>query len=144
MTVEAITAVLGGQKTLRRKVRSDADLRLLTRDGLPVGALPALAEGIAVERKALAKVVGISGRTLSRRLAHSARLSAEESDRTVRLARIVALATDTLGTREKASRWLQSPNRVLEDQTPLSLLDTDSGVRAVETILGRIEYGLYS
>ena len=144
MTVEAITAVLGGQKTLRRKVRSDADLRLLTRDGLPVGALPALAEGIAVERKALAKVVGISDRTLSRRLAHSARLSAEESDRTVRLARIVALATDTLGTREKASRWLQSPNRVLEDQTPLSLLDTDSGVRAVETILGRIEYGLYS
>ena len=136
--------MLGGQKTLRRKVISDADLRLLTRDGLPVGALPALAEELAVERKTLAKVVGISDRTLSRRLASSARLSAEESDRTVRLARVVALAAETLGTSRKASLWLQTPNRALEGQTPLELLDTDGGVRSVETVLGRIAYGMYS
>ncbi len=144
MTVAEISAVLGGQKTLRRKVTSDADLRLLTRDGLPVGALPALAEELAVERKTLAKVVGISDRTLSRRLASSARLSAEESDRTVRLARVVALAAETLGTSRKASLWLQTPNRALEGQTPLELLDTDGGVRSVETVLGRIAYGMYS
>jgi uncharacterized protein (DUF2384 family) len=30
-----------------------------------------------------------------------------ESDRIVRLARVVAIAADTLGTTEKAARWLQ-------------------------------------
>lgn len=62
----------------------------------------------------------------------------------MRLARVVAMATDTLGTSKKASLWLQPPNRVLEGKTPWELLDTDTGVRSVETVLGRIEWGLYS
>jgi putative toxin-antitoxin system antitoxin component (TIGR02293 family) len=144
MTVAAITAVLGGRRTLKRKVNSDSELTLLTRQGLPVGTLTLLAEELAVERKTVARVVGISDRTLSRRIAKHERLSADESDRMVRLARVVALATDTLGTTKKASLWLQTPNRVLGGETPLSLLDTDSGVRSVETILGRIAWGVYS
>jgi putative toxin-antitoxin system antitoxin component (TIGR02293 family) len=54
------------------------------------------------------------------------------------------MATGTLGTSEKASRWLQAPNMALDDQHPLDLLDTDLRARSVETILMRIEYGLYS
>jgi putative toxin-antitoxin system antitoxin component (TIGR02293 family) len=144
MTVSAITTALGGRKILKRKVDSDSDLTLLTREGLPVGTLTLLAHQLSIERKTLARVVGISDRTLSRRLANNERLTAEESDRTVRLARIVALTTNTLGTSQKASSWLQTPNRALDGQRPLDLLDTDTGVRSVETILARIEYGLYS
>jgi len=144
MTVTAITAVLGGRRTLKRRVDSDSELRMITREGLPVDAFTLLARDLSVERKTLARVVGISERTLSRRIAKDERLSAEESDRMVRLARVVAMATDTFGTIKKASLWLQTPNRVLGGETPLSLLDTDSGVRSVETVLGRIEWGLYS
>ena len=144
MAVAAITAVLGGKRMLKRKVDSDLELTVLTREGLPVGTLTLLAEELKVERKTVARVIGISERTLSRRIAKGERLSAEESDRTVRLARVFALATDTFGTSQKASSWLQKPNRVLDGQIPLDLLDTDTGVRAVETVLGRIEYGLYS
>jgi putative toxin-antitoxin system antitoxin component (TIGR02293 family) len=144
MSVAAIAAVLGGTRLLKRKVDYESELTLLTREGLPVGALTSLARELSVERKTLARVVGISDRTLSRRIAKDERLSAEESDRTVRLARVVALATDTLGTARKASLWLQTPNMALNDQVPLELLDTDTGVRSVETILGRIAYGLFS
>jgi putative toxin-antitoxin system antitoxin component (TIGR02293 family) len=144
MTVAAITTALGGRKVLKRKVDSDSDLTLLTREGLPVGTLTLLAHQLSVERKTLARVVGISDRTLSRRLANNERLTAEESDRTVRLARIVALTVDTLGDSTKASSWLQSPNRALDGERPLDLLDTDTGTRSVETILGRIAYGIYS
>ena len=129
---------------LRRTVKSDAELTVPTREGLPVKTLTLLAAELGVERKRLARVVGISERTLSRRLAGDGRLSAEESDRTVRLARVMAMAKDTLGTGEKAASWLQSPNRALEGEVPLEMLDTDTGVRAVETILQRIEYGVYS
>lgn len=144
MTAAAIAQVMGGRKTLKREVESDVDLRHLTREGLPVGALPMLAEELAVERKTLAKVVGISSRTLSRRLAGNSRLSAEESDRTVRVARVMAQAVDTFGDSKKAALWMQAPNSTMEGQSPLSLLDTDSGSRWVETILGRIAWGVYS
>ena len=144
MTVAAITAVLGGRRMLKRQVDSDSELTLLTREGVPVGTLTLLAQELDVERKTVANVIGISDRTLSRRIAKDERLSAQESDRMVRLARVFALATDTLGTAQKASLWLQSPNNVLEGQTPFSLLDTDAGVRSVETVLGRIAWGVYS
>jgi uncharacterized protein (DUF2384 family) len=45
---------------------------------------------------------------------------------------------------EKASHWLQTSNRGLGGEVPLDLMDTDAGVREVETVLGRIEYGLFS
>jgi putative toxin-antitoxin system antitoxin component (TIGR02293 family) len=144
MTVAAITAVLGGKQMLRRTVETDSELRVITRGGLPVGTLPVLAEKLAVERKTLARVVGISDRTLSRRIADGGRLTAEESDRTVRLARVFAMALDTFGGEEKASSWLRRPNRVLEGQPPLELLDTDAGVQSVETVLMRINYGIFS
>jgi putative toxin-antitoxin system antitoxin component (TIGR02293 family) len=129
---------------LKRQVDSDSELTLLIREGLPVGTLTLLAQELDVERKTVANVIGISDRTLSRRIAKDERLSAQESDRMVRLARVFALATDTLGTAQKASLWLQTPNNVLEGQTPFSLLDTDAGVRSVETVLGRIAWGVYS
>jgi putative toxin-antitoxin system antitoxin component (TIGR02293 family) len=144
MTATAIATVLGGRKTLKRNVTSDTELRVITREGLPVGTLARLAEGLGVERKRLAKVVGISDRTLSRRLASDSRLSAEESDRTMRLARVMAHAADTLGTAVKASRWLQSPILALGGEVPLDLLDTDAGAKAVEDVLLRIEYGVFS
>ena len=144
MTATAIATVLGGRKTLKRNVTSESELRVITRNGLPVATLPLLAGKLAVERGTLAKVVGISDRTLSRRLASNARLTLEESDRTMRLARVVAHAFDVFGDEEKAAHWLNTPNRVMEGDTPLSLLDTDAGVVWVGTILGRIEYGIYS
>ena len=60
------------------------------------------------------------------------------------MARVLALAKETLGDMEKASRWLQTSNRALEGDKPIDRLDTDIGVRSVEQVLGRIEYGLYS
>jgi putative toxin-antitoxin system antitoxin component (TIGR02293 family) len=144
MTASAITDVLGGQKVFKRKLAVDTDLRVMTREGLPVKALPALAQELSIELKALAKVVGISDRTLSRRLASGARLTADESDRTMRVARVFAQAKNTFGNPVKAAHWLNAPNRVMEGETPLSMLDTDAGVQWVETILGRIDYGIYS
>lgn len=82
-------------------------------------------------------------RTLARRR-ESKRLTAEESDRLVRLARVFTHAIDVFGDREKAATWLKRPNRVLHNMAPIDTLDTDLGVQEAETVLGRIEYGVYS
>lgn len=143
MTATAIANVLGGQKALKKKVGTNDDLVLLVRNGLPIAIFTMLAENWSFNKADLARAVGISPRTLSRRISSHGRMSAMESDRTVRLARLLAFANDLFGDRDKASQWLQTRNVVLGEK-PLEMLDTDAGIRSVETILGRIAWGIYS
>ncbi len=144
MTVDAIAEVLGGRKVLKRKISTAEELVQITRKGLPVDILRELAVELGIDRQAVASLIGIPARTLSRRLSSRSRLSAAESDRSVRVARIVAQAKDTFDDLPMAANWLQAPNRVLKGQRPIDLLDTDAGVQQVETVLGRIAYGVYS
>ena len=144
MTVAAIAEVLGGKKALRKNVETFSELVELTRMGLPAAILGIIARSLAVHRVSVAKLIGISERTLSRGVSINARLTAEESDRMVRLARVLALAKETLGGMDKAGRWLQTSNRALEGERPFDRRDTDAGVRSVEQVLGRIAYGVYS
>jgi len=39
---------------------------------------------------------------------------------------------------DEAATWLQRPNRELNGELPIRLLDTDVGARQVEDILGRL------
>ncbi len=135
--------ILGGKKVLGRAVSSEQDLLPIIRSGLPHAALESLLDILDISREQAAASMALPKRTLARRKLQ-ARLTAGESDRVYRFARLTALAVNVLGTREKAARWLQKPNRALGNEIPLHLLDTDLGARQVETILGRIEHGVYS
>ena len=138
-----IVEALGGRNVLRERL---ADYRAVierARSGLPYAALEALAGRYAIPRETLARVLHLPVRTLARRKKER-RLSADESDRLLRLSRVAAMAEEALGAHDKAGRWLQKPNRALGGGVPLDLLDTDLGARQVETILGRIEHGIYS
>jgi putative toxin-antitoxin system antitoxin component (TIGR02293 family) len=114
VTISAIADVLGGRKTLRRDIQTSSDLAQATRAGLSLNSLDALSEELTMQRLAVAKLLGISERTLTRRVSSDSRLTATESDRVVRLARVLALAKETLGNKERANRWLQTSNRALE------------------------------
>ncbi len=144
MKSAAIAKVLGGRKVLGRAVKKPADLAQLVRRGLPATSVTALAEKLDVGNAVLSRQLGIAQRTLTRRLSQGSRLTAAESDRTVRLARLYAHAVEMIGSEEKAVEWLRTPNRALGGGRPLDQLDTDLGARAVEDILGRIAYGVYS
>jgi len=144
MTSQNIADVLGGKKVLGRAVKSLTDLAELVREGLPASSVIALAEKLDLGNAALSRKLGIPQRTMTRRLSQHSRLSAAESDRTVRLARVYATAVEMIGNKEKAVEWLRTPNRALAGERPLDQLDTDLGAREVEDVLGRIAYGVYS
>ncbi len=57
---------------------------------------------------------------------------------------IIARLEEVFGSREKSEVWLNEPNRALNMQTPLDLLDTDEGAKQVEDVLIRIEHGVFS
>jgi len=144
MAAQTLPDFLGGEAILGRAVDSSGAMAELVREGLPAEALNLLAKRLDLRQAEISAKIGIPQRTLTRRLARHARLTAAESDRTVRLARVYATAVDTLGSEDKAGQWLKTPNRVLRGNRPIDQLDTDPGVREVEDVLGRIAYGVYS
>jgi putative toxin-antitoxin system antitoxin component (TIGR02293 family) len=140
----AIAEALGGRKILGKVIKTPDELAELVRKGLPASSVKALAERLALANTALSRQLGIPQRTMTRRLSQSSRLTAAESDRAVRLARMYAIAIEMIGDKEKGVEWLRTPNRALGGKRPFDLLDTDVGARQVEDILGRIAYGVYS
>ena len=144
MTSASIAEVLGGQRILGRRIRTVKDLAELVRKGLPADSLAALGARLELNNAALSGKVGIPARTLTRRFSRHARLTAAESDRAMRMARVYAAAVEMIGNAGKAAAWLRTPNRALGGELPLDQLDTDLGAREVENLLGRIAYGVYS
>jgi putative toxin-antitoxin system antitoxin component (TIGR02293 family) len=113
------------------------------RDGLPFDSLRAVMSRFQLAKQEVAAILHMSPRTLARRKLER-RLSPDESDRLMRLVRVIALAAETLGSEGHALSWLRASNRALGGRTPLGLLDIDLGVHLVEQLLGRIEHGVYS
>jgi len=111
------------------------------RRGLPVRALDHLAQLLRVDRAELARVLGVSLRTLQRKAGESERLDVAVSDRLARVRRILDLATDVLGEQAKGAHWLTSRSRALGGEVPLHMLDTDMGTQRVQQELYQIEFG---
>lgn len=80
-------------------------------------------------------------------------LTVSESDRLIRLLRVLSLAERVYGSRERALRWLRRANGrlwrgerdgvELEERKPISLLTTDIGARMVEELLLQIDEGYF-
>jgi putative toxin-antitoxin system antitoxin component (TIGR02293 family) len=144
MALHSVHDVLGGELILGRPMGKSGSLAELVREGLPVKALFLLAQRLNLRQSEISEKIGIPQRTLTRRMTQHSKLTAAESDRTVRLAQVYSTAAETLGDGDKAAAWLKTPNRSLRGGRPLDQLDTDPGVREVESVLGRIAYGVYS
>ena len=86
----------------------------------------------------------IPKRTLARRRARHEALTVEETDKALRLARISAEADRVFGDPEKSSRWLRKKSAALSGNTPLALLKSETGARAVDDLLGQIDHGMFS
>src|SRR5256885_7645172 len=83
-------------------------------------------------------------RTLARRRAANERLTIEETDKALRLARIAAQAERVFGAADKAHRWLRKAKRALQGETPLAYLASEAGARVVEDMLHRVEHGVFA
>ena len=122
--------------------RSDFDLARITEEGISTDSLSALKErGLTFSE--ISEII-ISPRTLKHRKARREPLSHEETDRVVRVARILSLAEDVFASPEKALMWLRMPDERLENRTPLKMLTTESGGRLVENMLWQIDEGIYT
>lgn len=140
MDAQQVAEVLGGEAILGVRVRSLADLEGLIRGGLPKASLRLAAERIAENRAQANAIIHqfIPESTYKRRR----RLSVAESERSERLARVIALAEHTWGDQESAHSWLRTSNAHLGGRAPLEAASSELGARQVEEILYRAIHGI--
>ena len=132
--------IVGGAAVVGGNAALGMDLVRMVRRGLPVGAVQFVLDSGVLTPAELDRIV-LPRKTLANRR-RLGTLTPEQSDRLVRVARMIAAAEETFGSREKAGTWLRRPTTVLAGESPLDLLDTDEGAREVETLLGRIAHGI--
>jgi putative toxin-antitoxin system antitoxin component (TIGR02293 family) len=82
-------------------------------------------------------------RTLQHRRSKREKLTVEESDKVMRMIRVLAQAESVYGNRERALAWLRKPHAQLGGRAPLALLKTDTGSRIVEELLIQIDEGMF-
>ena len=68
-------------------------------------------------------------------------LGPQASQTAARLDHVLAVAERVWGNDADATEWLNSPHPELQGATPFSLLRTEAGGRAVETLLTALEFG---
>ncbi|HLZ66232.1 MAG TPA: antitoxin Xre/MbcA/ParS toxin-binding domain-containing protein [Aliidongia sp.] len=132
--------IVGGATVVGENVTAAMDVVRLVRSGLPVGTVQFVLDSGRLTLAEIDRIV-MPRKTLENRRKLGT-LTPEQSDRLLRVARVLAAAEDTFGGQNKAGTWLRRPTTSLMDQRPLDLLDTDEGARAVETLLGRIDHGI--
>lgn len=135
-----IVEVLGGEGILGGGTVTSQALCSRIREGLPYASYEHVALLLAINLNELGEVLDLPKSTRVRR--KQGQLRPIESDRLVRVARVLASARRILGSMERATAWMHRPNRALNGETPLHLLDTEVGEQLVEEALGRLEYGV--
>jgi putative toxin-antitoxin system antitoxin component (TIGR02293 family) len=122
------------------KAATTADLSHAVEQGLPKKALRRTALRAAPERGAARRLIirVIPEATYKRRV----RLNLEESERTERLARVIATAEFVWDDGDRAREWLNTPHPELDNKPPLECAITELGARRAETVLFRLFYGV--
>lgn len=126
---------MGGEDVLRFEIRSQLDLVMLVDRGIPAASLARLSS-IGFAREEIASL-GIQQRAQDQA---DITLSAEESDRLVRLLRVHSLAEDAMRNVDMANAWLRSPSEELNGKTPLECVRTEAGAQLVEMVLATISW----
>ena len=110
--------------------------------GLPYSAFERLQKNTGFSVDELLELLQIPRRTLARRKS-AGRLSAEESDRLVRLARVYGRALYFFdGDAEAATEWLNAPQYAFGGVKPSEMVRTDVGAQEVDTLIGQLEHGI--
>jgi putative toxin-antitoxin system antitoxin component (TIGR02293 family) len=137
----AVTNVAKFQKWRTSVAQSNAGARIkLIRTGVQANVLVFASEYFGMPRAQFVKIMGMSPATAERKIKSRSLLGPIESERLERLAIIEDQAEKVFGDAGKAKNWLTQKNLALGD-TPLSMLDTETGAGEVRKVLGSIAYG---
>ena len=114
------------------------------RQGLSFATLERLGRTLDLSPVTVADLLHIPARTFQRRKKHG-RLRPDESDRLLRLSRLLGKTLQLFeGDVAAARAWLDAPSTALGGARPIELALTEPGTSEVETLIGRLEHGVFA
>ena len=134
--MESVEQKLG----LKPSFQNDVDVVTAVEERLPLRVIASLIEHGLQEKEVYSLI--IPRRTLQHRRARKEKLSIEESDRAVRIARLTTLAEKVFADPQAAMRWLRSPKKRFSGRRAMEMLATEAGSRMVEEMLYQIDEGM--
>ena len=137
---DTTTGVLGGAQTFHVSMCTAEDMIEAIEKGFPKVALRNTAKRVFTEPGEAMKFVYriVPEATYKRRT----RLTPAESERTERLARVIAQAEHVWDDRESAQEWLLKPHPELRGKEPIYFAMTELCARRVEELLNTSLHGL--
>lgn len=138
-----MTLKLLSDKSRGIKVNSPRDYIQLSRKGLSVKQLNEILEFTSISQKEITKIISVSDRQLAR-YSNETILKRNVSAHLIQIVELYKFGFEVFEEKLKFVKWMNSKIRALNYQTPFELLDTPFGIENIKTILGRIEYGVYS
>jgi putative toxin-antitoxin system antitoxin component (TIGR02293 family) len=152
MELSGVTAILGGEEVLHKKIENQMDLIELSQTGIPKDALVNLAKYLSFTIRQMAELLTVTERTIQKYLSacpaqagtpkkHFNRVVSEQI---LHIAFVAARGAEVFGERSQFLPWMNHPNKALANKTPMSLLRSRFGVEMVLDELGRMEYGVLS
>jgi putative toxin-antitoxin system antitoxin component (TIGR02293 family) len=136
--------LLGGKDLIPIKLDSPFDLIALSNEGITKASVEALIEHMGMTRKSFVEeILNLSVKTLERKKSDD-KLDKYASSHVIEVAKVVEHAYEVFEEEDKVKRWLNTPNRALNEMKPLDLFYIPTGLAMVDSILGRIEEGVYT
>ncbi len=127
---------------------NELEVHDLLHQGLPIARLRDVMASLRVLKipEVVEKALGISPRTWIRwkRRPADDRIDPTTSSRLWTFVQILDLSRRVFGRQEDAEDWLQRPAMALDWRRPIDLLDTSAGIEAVQTLLGRLLYDVFT
>jgi len=121
--------------------KSDQQMLDIVEGQLPISSISRLIS-LGITRSEIDALV-IPLRTLQHRRSRREKLTIDESDRVLRIARLLSQAESLYESRERALAWLRRPHPRLRNRAPLAMSKTDTGSRIVEELLVQIDEGMF-
>lgn len=125
----------------------------IIKGGVSARYVDRMAREMGMPKERLLPALGLSPATVNRRARESKKLSTEDSERVVGMARLVgqvqAMVNESgdptgFSAAEWVARWLEEPLAALGGQRPVELMDTTEGQAIVSNLLARVQSGAYA
>lgn len=115
----------------------------LIEKGFPKSAFLKAKKTTGLSNQVLADILSVSSKTIEKKKSTD-RFDDTASERLYKLAELIALGKEALGSLELFREWLHQPLPPLGGYKPIEMMKNAFGLDLVKEILGRIKHGVYS
>ena len=124
-------------------IKNENDFISIIRTGIPKQAMTHLMDVADMSLNEMAVIVHTSDRTL-RRYGAQDKLSQEQSERMVEMARLYSRGEEVLGSMPEFKQWMDTVLLPFGNKKPKEFLDTSLGIAMIMDELGRIQHGIFA